>query len=76
MLLQIWDTKEAQVDTNVKTSGSQLAPPARATTSSVMSVQRVKHVHFKAQFLILLEQLPVEIILSTDLFLRVSLSRV
>ena len=49
MLLQIWETKEVQMNTNTKTSGMQLAPPARATTSSAISVQGAKPDHFKLQ---------------------------
>jgi len=54
--------------TNAKTSSLRLAPPARAFTSSIISVQGVKLVHFKAQLLVLFEQLLVEIILSMVLF--------
>jgi len=57
------------MDINAKTSSLWLAPPARAITSAT-SVQRPKLVHFKVLLLVLFEQLPVETILSTGLFLE------
>ena len=56
------------MDTNAKTSGLRLAPLAEATTSSAILFQGAEHVHFRAQLLVLFEQLPVEIIFLTNLF--------
>jgi len=58
------------MDTNAKISSLHLVPPARAITSSDISVQRLKLSHFKEQLLVLFEQLTVETILSTYLFLE------
>jgi len=55
------------MDTNAKTSSFQLTPLTRATTPPTILTQRLKHVHHKAQLLVLLEQLREVIILCMDL---------